>query len=147
MCESRAIIAYLFDKFGKDDSLYPKDPQTRAIINQRIQFDIGTLYKRFLDLCDYKYERKLPDYSWVLPSMDEACKILNTFLGQTKYVAGENITLADFSILASIISYESAKVDIAQYPNVNRWYALCKETIPGYQCIQMEITELYKYMT
>jgi glutathione S-transferase len=146
LSESRAIIAYLFDKHAKDESLYPKDLQARAIVNQRIQFDVGTLYKRFLDLCDFKYDRKLPDYSWVLPSMDEAAKILDTFLVKNKYVAGENPTLADFSILASVISYEAGGIDITKYPNVNRWYEMCKETIPGYQCIQTEIAEMKKYM-
>lgn len=45
--ESRAILTYLVEKYGKDDSLYPKDPQKRAVINQRLYFDMGTLYQRF----------------------------------------------------------------------------------------------------
>lgn len=44
--ESRAILSYLAEKYGKDDSLYPKDPQKRAIVNQRLYFDMGTLYQR-----------------------------------------------------------------------------------------------------
>ena len=47
---SRAIIAYLVDQYGKDDSLYPKDPKQRAVVNQRLYFDAGTLYQRFGDL-------------------------------------------------------------------------------------------------
>lgn len=43
--ESRAILGYLVDKYGKDDSLYPKDPQKRAVVNQRLYFDLGSLYK------------------------------------------------------------------------------------------------------
>lgn len=45
--ESRAIIAYLVEKYGKTDSLYPKDPAKRAVVNQRMYFDMGTLYDRF----------------------------------------------------------------------------------------------------
>lgn len=47
--ESRAIITYLADQYGKNDSLFPKDPKKRALVNQRLYFDIGTLYARFAD--------------------------------------------------------------------------------------------------
>jgi glutathione S-transferase len=49
LISSRAIIGYLADKYGKDDSLYPKDPKKRALVDQRLYFDIGTLYQRFGD--------------------------------------------------------------------------------------------------
>lgn len=42
--ETRAIVVYLVEQYGKDDSLYPKDPQKQALINQRLYFDMGTLY-------------------------------------------------------------------------------------------------------
>lgn len=45
--ESRAILTYLVEKYGKDDSLYPKDAKARAVVNQRLYFDMGTLYQRF----------------------------------------------------------------------------------------------------
>ncbi|KAM3959974.1 glutathione S-transferase 1-like [Aphomia sociella] len=47
--ESRAIMSYLVNKYGKDTSLYPEDPKIRAIIDQRLYFDIGVLYHRFGD--------------------------------------------------------------------------------------------------
>lgn len=44
--DSHAINAYLVGKYGKDDSLYPKDLQKRAIIDQRLHFDSGILFPR-----------------------------------------------------------------------------------------------------
>ncbi|KAF4531265.1 hypothetical protein B566_EDAN019338 [Ephemera danica] len=42
--DSHAINAYLVTKYGKNDSLYPRDPQKRAIIDQRLHFDSGILF-------------------------------------------------------------------------------------------------------
>jgi Glutathione S-transferase, N-terminal domain len=44
--ESRVIMTYLVSAYGKDDKLYPKDPRTRALVDQRLHFDLGTLYQR-----------------------------------------------------------------------------------------------------
>jgi glutathione S-transferase len=46
---SRVIMGYLVDKYGKDDSLYPKDIKERTRINQLLYFDVGILYQRFAD--------------------------------------------------------------------------------------------------
>lgn len=35
--------------FGKDDSLYPKDIRVRALVDQRLMFDLGTLYQRMAE--------------------------------------------------------------------------------------------------
>ena len=43
--ESRAVAAYLASKHGKDDSLYPKDLETRYKVDQRLYFDMGVFYK------------------------------------------------------------------------------------------------------
>ena len=45
--ESRVIATYLVNKYGKDDKLYPKDVVTRAIVDQRLYFDMGVFYKSF----------------------------------------------------------------------------------------------------
>uniref|UniRef100_A0A0C9RBM0 GST1_0 protein n=1 Tax=Fopius arisanus TaxID=64838 RepID=A0A0C9RBM0_9HYME len=42
--DSHAIICYLTGKYGKNDSLYPKDLKKRAIVDQRLHFDSGILF-------------------------------------------------------------------------------------------------------
>lgn len=57
LSESRAISIYLVEKhFPNGHSLYPKDVKERALINQRLQFDCGTLYQRIraVAVCDIK---------------------------------------------------------------------------------------------
>lgn len=48
--ESHAILGYLINQYGKDDSLYPKDPYKRALVDQRLHFDSGILYVRLRNL-------------------------------------------------------------------------------------------------
>lgn len=47
---SRAILSYLVNAYGRDDSLYPKNPRLRAIVDARLNFDLGTLYLRYFNL-------------------------------------------------------------------------------------------------
>lgn len=49
--ESRAIAVYLIEAKVPDSPLYPKDVKRRALVNQRLHFDAGTLYKRIRDIC------------------------------------------------------------------------------------------------
>ena len=41
---SHAIMCYLVTKYGKDDSLYPKDPEIRAKVDQFLHLDTGCLF-------------------------------------------------------------------------------------------------------
>ena len=43
-------MSFDFSKYGKDDKLYPKDVVTRAIVDQRLYFDMGTFYKAIGDV-------------------------------------------------------------------------------------------------
>ena len=47
MTESRAICAYLVNKYGKNDQLYSKVPKERALIDMRLYFDLSVFYTSF----------------------------------------------------------------------------------------------------
>lgn len=42
--DSHAILAYLVNKYAKGSSLYPKDCERQAIVDQRLHFDSGVLF-------------------------------------------------------------------------------------------------------
>ncbi|CAG2064637.1 unnamed protein product, partial [Timema podura] len=102
LTESRAIAGYLVDQYGKNDSLYPKDPKKRALVDQRLYFDIGTLYQRF---GDYYYPIAFggaPSDAEKLKKLEEAFGFLDKFLEGQEWAAGSKITLADISLAATV---------------------------------------------
>jgi glutathione S-transferase len=131
--ESRAIVTYLAENFAKDDSWYPKDPVKRALVNQRLYFDIGALYGSLWDYLVLKYSAGAENSVYHF-RMNSALEILNVYLEGNQFVCGDQPTIADISILASITAYEVVKsIDLSKYANVAEWFTKCKEIIPGYQ--------------
>ena len=41
-------MQYMVNKYGKTDCLYPKEAQKRAMVDQMLYFDMGTLYASFM---------------------------------------------------------------------------------------------------
>jgi len=132
--ESRAICSYLVAAYGKDDSLYPKDPKERALVDQRLYFDMGSLYEKF-GQCIYPVifggvteipEEKKTALANVLTLVDG---FINTCGG---YVAGKHITIADHCIAATISTMAEAGVDLSPYSHVTEWYKKIQTEMPGY---------------
>ena len=42
-------------------------------------------------------------------------------LGKNKYMAGDNVTLADINLLALFDPCEMAKIDLSKYKNITKW--------------------------
>lgn len=143
--ESRAIIIYLVDKYAKNDALYPKDPKTRAVINQRLFFDMDTIYESFADYYYPQIFESKPADPEKFKAMEEAVGFLEIFLTGNEYVAGNTISIADFSLLASISTFDVAKFDLSSYKNVSRWYELCKKTVPGWEINWEGIQQMSTY--
>lgn len=49
--DSHAIATYLATVYGKNPDFYPVDPKRRAVVDQRLNFDCGTLYPRIRAIC------------------------------------------------------------------------------------------------
>lgn len=133
--ESRAIMGYLVNKYGKDDRLYPKDPVKRAIVDQRLYFDLGVLYQRFADYYFPQILHLAPADPDKYKKIEEGMRFFNCFLEGQKYAAGNDITIADLSLLATVSTYVDggAKFNLDKYPNVKRWYKDCQANAPGYE--------------
>jgi len=130
--ESRAILSYLASKYGPAH-LYPSDPKERAVVDQRLYFDMGTLYERF-GKCVYPLmfgDGKIADNA--LDNLKEALGWLEGFFGDNQFVAGPKQTVADFAIASTVATIEACElVDLAAYPKLSAWLAACKTDMPGY---------------
>ena len=133
---SRAICTYLIEKYAKNDSLYPKDPKQRAIINQRLYFDMSSLYQSFAEFfvseisstihfnrsnmqvrpikifVIFQYPQVFggaPADSAKLEKIHEAVAYLEKFLESTNYVAGDHLTVADLVLVTTVSNFEVVK--------------------------------------
>jgi len=132
LTESRAIIQYLANGYAKDDTLYPKVTKKRAIVDQRLYFDMGTLNKSFVEAYIPSILGDAPLDDAKMKKFDDALELLEGFLEQTKYAAGDGLTLADFSIMATLATAQAFAHDFGTVKLVQAYMKRCKDEIKGY---------------
>nr|XP_034828849.1 glutathione S-transferase D7-like isoform X1 [Maniola hyperantus] len=130
--ESRAIIAYLVNAYGRNDSLYPKNPRQRALVDQRLNFDLGTLYKRYMDLYAPMLFQGAEYNDEVAEKLNEALSWMNTMLEGRVFLAGDNLTIADISIVVIFTNLEAFEFDFSAHENVAKWFERTKKSLEPY---------------
>lgn len=142
--ESRAIMGYLVNQYGKNDLLYPKEPKARALVDRKLYFDIGLMYQVF---ADYYYPilfAGAPKDDAKFGKIGVAFDFLNKFLEGENYVAGNHLTIADLALIATVSNFEVMNYDVAQYKNVARWAAKIKSEAPKYNEINGEGAKAFR---
>ncbi|XP_014086732.2 glutathione S-transferase 1-1 [Bactrocera oleae] len=129
--ESRVILIYLVEKYGKDDSLYPHCTKKRAVINQRLFFDLS-LYAFFADYYYPIARDKQAPVPERLTKLESQLEFLNTFLDGQTYAANDSLSIADFTLYASVSTIvTSLGYDLSKYPNIVRWFEHLSKTLLG----------------
>uniref|UniRef100_A0A336LLB6 glutathione transferase n=1 Tax=Culicoides sonorensis TaxID=179676 RepID=A0A336LLB6_CULSO len=122
LTESRAILAYLINSSGSDSTLYPKDAKKRGLIDSRLYFDAGILNVRSAHLArDVMYGEASEFDPRRKSAALSALNQLNDYLKGNKWVAGNELSIADFSIVACISVYFYF-APMENYPEIKRWY-------------------------
>jgi len=131
--ESRAMLQYLANKYGKDDTLYPKEPKARAQVDMKLYFDMGTLYHKFGEAYYPAIFGKTKVDEEKLEKFEEALTFLDEYLTQTKYIAADHLTIADFALASTLATIEATGHDLSKHPKTMAYLAKLKEEIDGYQ--------------
>ncbi|XP_033153308.1 glutathione S-transferase 1-like [Drosophila mauritiana] len=120
--DSHAINAYLVSKYGKDDTLYPKDLQKRAIVDQRLHYDSSVLATTGRALTAPLREGKTEIPKARFDALEEVYKTLDLFLASNDFLAGNYLTIADFHVIAVLSSTILLRdVDATKYPKLAGW--------------------------
>lgn len=115
---------YICDKYAPDSTLYPSDPQQRAIVNHRLCFNSSFFYSAIAAYAVGPIFFDYPQTEMGLKRVHIAVGVFEEYfkrLGK-KNVAGDDVTIADISLVCSMTVLEAIKFDFTQYPLVDQWY-------------------------
>ncbi|CAD7015308.1 unnamed protein product [Ceratitis capitata] len=120
LTDSHAIITYLVDKYGVDDSLYPKDLIQRAKVNQILFYEATMVFDRtFLPISKAVFNNHNVIPVAKIDAVYSVYERLESFLQEHPFVAGENLTVADFSLIVTISSlFTYAELVESKYPKL-----------------------------
>lgn len=136
------------DKYAKTDQLYPRDLAIRSIIDQRLHFDSGILGRPGKGLIrkilnngtEYKYPQELLDE--IIKSNEQ----LDLLLGNNEYLAGNTMTIADFSCVSTVLHKAlMVQFDEKRFPHLAAWMKRMKD-LPYFNEVYIKPVEPFKKM-
>ncbi|KAH8400723.1 hypothetical protein KR009_000524 [Drosophila setifemur] len=132
--DSHAINAYLVSKFSRDDTLYPKDLQKRAIVDQRLHYESGVVAPTGVAITRPLFWEKNSEIPKArIDALEEVYKNLNLFLKSGDYLAGNNLTIVDFHVLADLSGMVYfLEIQSTKYPRLAGWMQRMKR-LPYYE--------------
>ncbi len=120
--ESGAILLYLAEKTGK---FLPADPVLRVSTLEWLMFQMGGFgpmpgqVHHFIGLASEDDKRY--GLQRFMTETRRLYRVMDTRLAAHAYFADE-LSIADFAILGWVWRHPRHQVDLAEYPNVKRWY-------------------------
>lgn len=119
--ESGAILMYLAEKTGK---FMPSEMAARYEVIQWLMFQMGGIGPVFGQVHHFKRAAKEEVPYAINRYYTEAKRlygVLNARLEGRDYLAGD-VSIADFATLPWVFRHDWQEVDLAEFPNVKRWY-------------------------
>lgn len=126
--ESGAILVYLAEKSGE---FLPKDVAKRSKVLQWLFFQVGGAGPMFGQFGHfYKYAKKKCDHPYPTERYTKETKrlltVMDTQLAKNKFIAGDELSIADFSLAPWVIGLEkfykaTDHLGLNNYKHVNEW--------------------------
>ena len=130
--ESGAILLYLGEKTGK---FLPRDLRARVPVLEWLMWQMGGFGPMPGQVHHFLQVENEQDRRYGLERYSKETRrlygVLDRRLALVPFVGGE-LSVADFAILGWAWRHERHQVDLAEYPNVRRWY----ETLMGRPAVQ-----------
>jgi GSH-dependent disulfide-bond oxidoreductase len=122
MFESGAILIYLAGKTGK---LLPETLRARYEVLQWLMFQMGHIGPMFGQVHHFVRNAKVEvpyAIERYINEKNRLYQVLDKRLGEEEYLAAREYTIADIATYPWVARYEWHKTDLADYPNVKRWF-------------------------
>ena len=121
LSQSSAILLYCAEKTGK---YLPRDPAARAAALQATMSastDVTPVFGALFAVLQSK-EPHAPTVELFKGRMRGFFHVWNELLGKRKYCAGDEVTIADFSLYAGYARVKAAQPELVEgLPNLDRW--------------------------
>jgi GSH-dependent disulfide-bond oxidoreductase len=122
--ESAAILIYLAEKTGR---LIPKDPVARYKCLEWMMFQmggVGPMFGQFGHFNNYAPEKLPYAIERYQNEVIRLHRVLDKRLSEVEYLAGDEYSMADIITYPWLRFPERRNIDLADYPNVKRWFDL-----------------------
>src|SRR5260370_42330537 len=122
LTESSAILVYLAEKTGK---LLPSKGEARARVFEQIFFHVTGIGPAFGQAGHFQKQAPEQIPHALTRFNTEAARVMSVFDGtlrSSKFAAGDDFAIADIAHFGWIWRREVPGIELAGYPNVQRWY-------------------------
>ena len=128
--ESNAILHYLAAK-NPASGLWPSDVKGQADVVRWLSWEAAHWTPACIPMAFERVVKKLaglgePDLAEVArgeTQFHQFAPVLNGHLKGRRWLLGDDLTIADFCVGATMIMGEAAQYPLAPYPEITRWYA------------------------
>ncbi|MFH4432801.1 glutathione S-transferase family protein [Vibrio diabolicus] len=128
LCESNAILGY----FAEDTPYLSKDSYQKAKMYEWLFFEQYShepyiAVARFIQKYQGMPEHRLEEYKSLQPGGHKALQIMELQLSKTKFLVGDNISIADIALYAYTHVADEGGFNLETYPNIERWIGVIRK--------------------